>query len=654
MDPNLKAKILGLVKAQKKTKKKQVLQTEAAGGKKTEGGQGDQKTSTVVQESYPGHPGSPSSISVSGKGHSLQGTDLKTPMEDCLPKFELKDRAAVGAAASTTATAAAKGIEKEKEGESHLTHSSPSHHPVISIHSTTTTSRTPEGASSPTSSVSISDSSSSPSPNRIMMSQRGGTGGCLQQQQDGGTAVASPCDGGAQTQSLIRERKVPLRPKDWLSVECEDGTAFVQPQLLECFEHTPLFFALCGTPEGLQPSRRLACPRWVMEALGHYSVYKTLPRLPPPDPLEREEELLAFADFFMLDAVSAAVESRRRQRELLKSEEGKEKRRQEVEKARERLAKKFEMNKSYICPRDPKFEEIGRMRGVLPPLLSVEDVLGRKSSNKKENQSGGTIFQGQSSRRGGEEREGESWAGRSRERSSKDHLHRERETGGSMDAPPSASRRRTLSSAEMRRLRGDSDSESFRRASLLTPKDPGTTSPQEAEGGPRRSLGLPHDWDHEGDSQSSRSSGRGNGTIERVKNEQGTPTTTTPLSALSPSPSPPFSSSSHAPTPIEHLSLSNCEKQEKGQKEDERGERAHLKEEGNRTEEECPPKPAGGITTGELFANFPDICSQEAESFETSEVVRSATDTPQAQEKTKGFLHILHPKRPSPSPFSCP
>uniref|UniRef100_A0A0G4HT40 Uncharacterized protein n=1 Tax=Chromera velia CCMP2878 TaxID=1169474 RepID=A0A0G4HT40_9ALVE len=189
-------------------------------------------------------------------------------------------------------------------------------------------------------------------------------------------------------------RRGPLRPRDWVPVQCGDGTAVVPPQLLDAFAGTPLVFILYGTPEGLKGSGRLPCPCWVVDALGHFAVYKSLPRLPPPSPslsaaskdcpsfVEREVELQRFADFFLLTDVVEAVEARRRQREDAKSEEGKRKRREELEKSKERLRRKFEANKSHLCPRDPGWEEIGRLRGVLPPLLSPPPSSSRRRERR--------------------------------------------------------------------------------------------------------------------------------------------------------------------------------------------------------------------------------------------------------------------------------
>ena len=151
-------------------------------------------------------------------------------------------------------------------------------------------------------------------------------------------------------------------------ISCEDGDIVVSKDVFETFKESPLAMTVFGTAEGLQGVRKLPFPSWILATLDHFVYHKTLPRLQQG----QEDALLAFADCFLLDSIVCAVEEKRKFKEVFAD--------RQVnmtitrQKHREALASKFKENaQRHLIGHE--FDDIGRLRGVLPPKDELSSFL---------------------------------------------------------------------------------------------------------------------------------------------------------------------------------------------------------------------------------------------------------------------------------------
>eukprot|EP00386_Alphamonas_edax_P005556 GDKI01017991.1.p1 GENE.GDKI01017991.1~~GDKI01017991.1.p1 ORF type:complete len:269 (-),score=72.02 GDKI01017991.1:24-728(-) len=178
-----------------------------------------------------------------------------------------------------------------------------------------------------------------------------------------------------------------------MAIQCEDGVRIVNKSLFttEPFANTPLANHVLGTEGGLRGTPILPCTCAILDAINHYSYYKSLPKLQEKPHVEEnktgkekskpptaesskekekekedvyilEEQLLVFADYFLLPFIIEEVERKERQRSM--GGEQKEMLRQRRELEKERLTKRHEANVSRYL-KDEKFIELGRLRGVV-------------------------------------------------------------------------------------------------------------------------------------------------------------------------------------------------------------------------------------------------------------------------------------------------
>ncbi|CEL91999.1 unnamed protein product [Vitrella brassicaformis CCMP3155] len=174
------------------------------------------------------------------------------------------------------------------------------------------------------------------------------------------------------TEPLGDDSDRPLREGE-VDILCEDGTKRVQRSIFSPHERSPLHKHLFGTDEGLRGSLTLPCQRWLIDALDFFAYYKNLPKMSD----ERQDELLAFADYFCLDSIVNEFERKREQRERAKaiSERHKSQRREYHQK----LSRKYEKHSKQFLHEDV-FAEIGRMRGVLPQKMTIHQYVFRGKS----------------------------------------------------------------------------------------------------------------------------------------------------------------------------------------------------------------------------------------------------------------------------------